>query len=373
MSTEWTNTIVVSAVNLVEGGTFTILQECLSALSSSEIAEKYRVVALVHGKENLPSRGIEYIEYPKAKKSYFYRMYYEYFAFKKVSDRLKPRLWLSLHDMSPRVKAGTQAVYMHNPTPFYKPKYRDWKYVPINAIWAYLYKYLYQINIHSNKYLIVQQQWIRHEFSKMFVFPEKRIIVARPENENTLTDGISAATETTNDVYTFFFPALPRVFKNHDVVCEAAGILESRGVKNVKIILTIDGTENGYAKNIKEKYSRISSIEFAGIIPKNRMLNIYKNVDCLLFPSKLETWGLPLSEFKIYGKPMLVADLPYAHETTSGAHYVSFFNPDDADELANKMESLVNNDKAFLHEVPALQLEEPNVSTWEELIRILLN
>ena len=166
---------------------------------------------------------------------------------------------------------------------------------------------------------------------------------------------------------------MPRVFKNHDVVCEAAGILESRGVKNVKIILTIDGTENGYAKNIKEKYSRISSIEFAGIIPKNRMLNIYKNVDCLLFPSKLETWGLPLSEFKIYGKPMLVADLPYAHETTSGAHYVSFFNPDDADELANKMESLVNNDKAFLHEVPALQLEEPNVSTWEELIRILLN
>ena len=190
MNKEWNNTIVVSAVNLVEGGTFTILQECLSALPSSEIAEKYRVVALGHGKENLSSRGIEYIEYPKAKKSYFYRMYYEYFAFKKVSDRLKPRLWLSLHDMSPRVKAGTQAVYMHNPTPFYKPKYRDWKYVPINAIWVYLYKFLYQINIHSNKYLIVQQQWIMHEFSKMFVFPEKRIIVARPENENTLQMGL---------------------------------------------------------------------------------------------------------------------------------------------------------------------------------------
>ena len=238
---------------------------------------------------------------------------------------------------------------------------------------GFLYKFLYQINIHSNKYLIVQQQWIRHEFSKMFVFLEKRIIVARPENENMLTDGISAATETTNDVYTFFFPALPRVFKNHDVVCEAAGILELRGVKNVKIILTIDGTENGYAKYIRERDSGISSIEFSGFIPKDRMLKTYKNVNCLLFPSKVETWGLPLSEFKIYDKPMLVADLPYAHETTSGAHYVSFFNPDDADKLANKMESLENNDRAFLNEVQALQLEEPNVSPWEELIRILLN
>ena len=69
---------------------------------------------------------------------------------------------------------------MHNPTPFYKPKWRDWKYVPINAIWAYLYKYLYRINIHSNTYLIVQQNWLRNDFSKMFSFPKDRIIVARP-------------------------------------------------------------------------------------------------------------------------------------------------------------------------------------------------
>ncbi|WP_250854924.1 hypothetical protein [Escherichia coli] len=34
----------------------------------------------------------------------------------------------------------------------------------------------------------------------------------------------------------------------------------------------------------------------------------------MCFPSKLETWGLPLSEAKTYKKWIFAADLPYAHE-----------------------------------------------------------
>ena len=52
-------------------------------------------------------------------KSYLHRCYYEYFYFKKLSDKYKPFLWLSLHDMTPNVEANIRAVYCHNPSPFY--------------------------------------------------------------------------------------------------------------------------------------------------------------------------------------------------------------------------------------------------------------
>ena len=148
--------IVVSAINIIDGGALTILKECISSLSAKEFTKRYRVIILVHKGDLLPEyEDIEYIDFPKSKSHYIYRLYYEYYKFYSFSKQWKPILWLSLHDMSPRVRADIQAVYMHNPTPFYKPKLNDWKFVPINALWAYLYKYLYRINIHSNKYLIV--------------------------------------------------------------------------------------------------------------------------------------------------------------------------------------------------------------------------
>ena len=70
MNNQWNKTIVVSAVNLVDGGTFTILRECLETLSMSRLSKEYSVVALVHSMKNLPDKDIKYIEYPKSKSNY---------------------------------------------------------------------------------------------------------------------------------------------------------------------------------------------------------------------------------------------------------------------------------------------------------------
>ena len=366
-------TVIISAVNLVEGGAFTILLDCLKCLSNSTLINDFRFVVLVNSICRMPKyEGVEYLEFPKAKKHYIYRLYYEFFKFKKVSQLYRPVLWLSLHDMSPRVEADTQAVYMHNPTPFYKPKWHDWKYVPINAIWAYLYKYLYRINIRSNAYLIVQQDWLRKEFSEMFSFPKDRIIVSKPSSPtiNFLSSDASHLRET--ESFVFFYPAYPRVFKNFDVICEAAEILEKEKVGEIRIVLTIDGTENGYSKNLVARYSHNSLIDFKGLVPQSEMNSYYADTDCLIFPSRLETWGLPLSEFKVFDRPMLVADLPYAHESVAGALKVCFFNPDSANDLANAMKAIAKGKSSLFKPVKEQSIGKPFSTSWEELFDILL-
>lgn len=365
-------TIVISAVNLVNGGTLSILLSCLESLSHSELINEYKVIALVHNRSMMHEyEGIEYIEYPKAKKNYLFRLYYEYVAFMSLSKKLKPYLWLSLHDMSPRVIADKQAVYMHNPTPFYNPKARDWKYVPINALWAYLYKYLYKINIHSNNYLIVQQQWIRDAFSQMFSFSSEKIIVARPINERKEAYKERNVNRDAKGTI-FIYPAYPRVFKNFEVLCDAARILDNKGIKDISIILTIDGTENKYSKYLVEKYGDVGILDFHGLVPNKEMERMYKESSCLVFPSKLETWGLPLSEYKPYNKPILVADLPYSHESVAGASKVRFFDPDNPRKLADAMMDVINDESSSFNVVPELELKVPYSESWEELFRILL-
>lgn len=366
-------TIIISAVNLVDGGAFAILLDCLKKLSDSNLTGEYRFLVLVNSINRMPNyKNIEYLEFPKAKKHYVYRLYYEYFKFKRISKLYHPVLWLSLHDMSPRVNADVQAVYMHNPTPFYKPKWRDWKYVPINAVWAYLYKYLYRINIHSNTYLIVQQNWLRNKFSEMFSFPKDRIIVARPSSSTKNALPSDSKLPIKCESFVFFYPAYPRVFKNFDVICEAAEILEKEKVMGIKIVLTIDGTENSYSKDLVARYSHNSLIDFRGLIPQSEMNSYYAETDCLIFPSRLETWGLPLSEFKMFDRPMLVADLPYAHESTAGASKVCFFDPNSANALASAMKAIAKGDSSLFKSVKELSIEKPFSTSWESLFDVLL-
>ena len=104
-------TIIISAINFSEGGPLTIYKECLKYLEENFL-EEYRIIALVHDR-NLFSEyesKIEFIEFKDSKKSYLKRMYYEYFYFKKLSEKLKPYLWLSLHDTTPNVTADKRVV-----------------------------------------------------------------------------------------------------------------------------------------------------------------------------------------------------------------------------------------------------------------------
>lgn len=368
MLNQWNNTIVISAVNLVDGGTFTILKECLEALSSSQISGDYRVVALVHSTENLPVDGIEYIEYPKSKKNYLLRIYYEYVAFKKLSKKLRPKLWLSLHDMSPRVEAEAQAVYMHNPSPFLgRPKSLSLRDIGFSS----LYKYIYRINIYSNKYLIVQQNWLRESFSEMFRIPKEKIIVARPSFLSEKPN-IKEESYVQDKEKVFVYASYPRNFKNFELICAASKILDNRGIGGFRVKLTIDGSENNYSKRLVTLYKSIKCIEFIGLQPRTMMPKFYSESDCLIFPSKAETWGLPISEYKQYNKPMILADLPYAHETAAGASFALFTNPDDAAALASKMEQVIKNDFRDFASVPIIEINAPKSNSWVELFSLLL-
>lgn len=363
------DTIVISGINLRSGGPLTILRDCLYFLSQSPLSEKYHIVALVHKRELCNFPKIEYIEFPDSINSWLKRLYYEYFHFRKLSKRLKPYLWLSLHDITPNVYVVRQAVYMHNPSIVNKIRFRDFKYDKKYIAFSALYKYLYRINIRKNNYCIVQQNWFKDECCRLFSIPQRRFVVARP---HVNLDYLNLDPDM-KKCRSFFFPSFPRPFKNFETVCEAARLLVNRGLNDFKIVLTLDSGLNSYARDIVKKYQNISQIEFVGLIPPEDMPRYYEKADCLIFPSRLETWGLPISEFIPFNKPMIVADLPYAHETSQGANMVSFFHIDDAQQLALLMTDAVSGNFKSFQAVPQKAQEMPYASSYNELFNILID
>lgn len=360
--------IVISAINLTEGGTLTILKRTLAAISQSELPRKYKIVALVHDKNLALYDHIHYIEFPKSKKRWIYRLYYEYYHFRKLSKQLNVFLWLSLHDMTPRVIARHQVVYMHNSSSFYKWRWRDLFQSRNYVLFALFYKYLYRINIRKNDYLIVQQNWLRIAFSKMFAIDKTKVIVFPPHSREE-REQISVA----HDKFTFFFPSLARPFKNFEIIGEAVKLLNAEGIYDFKVVMTLDGKENSYAAWVYKKYHKYTNIDFVGLLKPEQMLEYYARTDVLIFPSKLETWGLPISEFIPYHKPIIVSDLLYAHETCAGSRLTAFFDPENARELARLMKETILGQYASFTAVQPEVLDAPAVQGYEELFDFLLN
>ena len=366
-------TIVLSGINLIEGGPLTVYEECLRCIEKYFL-ENYEIVALVHNRElfsEFDSR-IKFIEFMDSKKSYLKRFYYEYFYFKRLSKKLKPYLWFSLHDMTPNVVTDKRAVYCHNPIIFYDVKRKD----VINEFKMFMfsrfYKYIYKINIKKNNFVVVQQDWIRKRFKKIFKI--KNVVVAHP---NVVIDDSNNNCKNTKIVKnSFLYPSFPRIFKNFEVICKAVEILENKNIENFKVYLTIDGSENIYSKEIVEKYGRLKCIEFIGLQTRENLMKYYSKIETVIFPSKLETWGLPISEAKAFGKNIILADLEYAHETLGTYEKVMFFGPDDAEKLAEKMEMLINDDEnmkniEFDGNIEK-NIEKPFCKNWKELFDILL-
>lgn len=326
---------------MVEGGIFTILDTCLQALESYNKNNDFEITALVANKSAFTYKNIYYIEFPKSKKSWFFRLYYEYFYFKKLSKKMQPDIWLSLHDMTPNVFCKKQFVYCHNPIMFYKPNLKEWFFDYKIGLFSVFYKYLYEVNLKKNQAVFVQQNWMKDSFQK--VFKIENVIVSQPKIDFQ-AENLANDLKLDNDKFHFFYPSFPRSFKNFELIFDAIKILDNEIANQICFHLTLNrNASQRYSKYLFKKFKNVSSINFIGILSKSEIENYYKAMDCLVFPSILETWGLPISEAKFFEKPMFLANLPYAKETVGTYQKVSFFDIENPEQLAELITNFVKN------------------------------
>jgi glycosyltransferase involved in cell wall biosynthesis len=358
--------IVLSGVNIREAGSLSIYRDAVDTLQR-EHGETYTIVALVKSRELFHTPGVRYLEFPKVSCSWLARVWFEYWSAKDISRDLKPKLWVSMHDMTPNVAAEAQVVYCHNPSPFYRVSVREFLLDHHFGMFSLFYRHLYRINLTANRYVIVQQDWIRQEFQRMYGL--RNLIVAHPEAHSE-PPALRTPEISSGRAYRFFYPMFPRTYKNPEVLLRATRLLQKKEFP-VEIWITVDATINRYAKQLVKEFADVASVRWLGQVPRTRIQELYEEADCLVFPSRLETWGLPLTEFRPFGKPILVADLPYAHETCAGFRQVKFFDPEDEEALAEAMMRAAT--KTIQYEsVPAVAISQPFAHNWSELWAILL-
>lgn len=355
--------IVVSGVNMVDGGALTVLHEAVKAFDrlAGEQLEVTFLVADPGAHAGLQTRHVRFEYFPRSKRRWLFRLWYEYVGFYLYSLEQRPHLWLSLHDTTPNVWAAKRYVYCHNPSVFLKFPLKDITLDPKQFVFSLLYKWVYAPNIRKNTAVITQQAWMADALKAMFKL--EKVVVAEPGVEDLPVAVCSEATPV-NQRFSVFYPAYPRYFKNHALLLQAQQLSDTHATW-----LTLQGEENAVSRRLLSEHS-LKHVQLLGRLAREDVYDYYARCDALVFPSLLETWGLPLTEFKAFDKPIIAADLPYAHETLAGYSKIYWFAPDCPHSLLSAIERARTGQPAE----PARPKVCPHekVQGWEQLAHYLV-
>ncbi len=303
-----------------------------------EQAEEGKIWLFVLGQADLSeSANIKILRFPWIKKSWFHRLFFDWFVAPRLVKQYEIDEVLSLQNLTvPRVRC-LQTVYLHQSLPF--SEYR-FSFFEEPLFWTYQ-NIIGRMILHSIKTadsVIVQTQWMKRVCMEKTGCRESKFRVQSPEIAIVPK---MFFTPSPKSLSTFFYPAAPFSYKNHRVVLEACKVLKNQGVTDYKVLFTFSGSENRFAGELVEVSRRHDlPVEFLGSLTRDEVFEYYAR-SVLLFPSYIETFGLPLLEAKIHRSVILASDCLFSHEILDGYEYVRFFDFRRAEMLGAEMNRLI--------------------------------
>jgi hypothetical protein len=359
--------VVVSAVAVVNGGPLEILRQAISEAREFREANFLFVVA---GATRWEEGGnIRFLALPWASRSYLHRLFAEYVYFPQLSRSWKPGVWLSLLDTTPPVHASRQAVYCHNPLAYWHPSLRDFKLGPSEVLRSFAYGFVYRAFVGRNYRVIGQLPWYTAFIGSFMGVPRTRwlVVTPRPESpgEPSPTDGRSALAAPPHDQLECLYVSLPRVFKNFE---EAVDLCNQPGVR---LTVTLSGAENRYARHVRAYAGTRGQVRFAGRLSHPDALASIANADVVLYPSRLETFGLPIQEAMGLGRLLLLPVRPWTVAIAGGYERAYFYRSlDEGRAMLAAVARGEHQPTPWRPESP--QTDLPRLSGFAELYGLLL-
>jgi glycosyltransferase involved in cell wall biosynthesis len=160
--------------------------------------------------------------------------------------------------------------------------------------------------------------------------------------------------------------------KNYHTLVRAFSALHGR---RPNLTLTIVGREIDarYANSIRVLVATLGltdSVRFLGHVETDKLVELYRTCHVFVFPSTVETFGNPLLEAMAAGAPIASSNAAAMPEVIGDTGLL--FDPDDADDMAQTIERLLD-DPDLRVKLGAAASARSRAFTWEDTARRTLD
>lgn len=180
--------------------------------------------------------------------------------------------------------------------------------------------------------------------------------------------------------FRLLFPVFYYEYKNLGTLLEAMKRLRQQHGLEVELVTTADPNSalaRGAATSAADRElasdpALASCVRFIESRPPEKMGELYSACDLFVYPTLVESFGLPLVEAMACGLPVVASDIPVNRELAGDAPL--YFQPLDAEELAGKV-AQVARDAELRASMSRASLEQARPYTWsahvDRLLKIL--
>lgn len=358
--------VVVSSSATRSSGTLTIYKQFLEHLPSHLDGKHYTI--FVH--PTMPQPDIEGVEYVHVHtEGQFQRIWFDWRGSKKIIESLniEPDLIISLQNTGLRCLRGCpQLIYYHLPFPFYNYKYDLTNKRELSLeLYKKFYPFFVKKSVGKDAHFVAQIPFIAENIVQRFGVPYENVHTLFPDLEQVPVDSIEEYRPWNDGKYHFVLPATGFRYKGHATLVEALSLAKKKIGNSVMMHFTIEEATMPEVASLVKERNVGEMVEFIGSVPHEKLLSMYKSSAGLLFPSVIETLGLPLIEAAAFGLPIAVSDVRYAHEVIGNYDGVAFLEPYNYEQWAEAICELANKKQRF----DAYRIT--GESSWNEFYRIV--
>ena len=271
-------------------------------------------------------------------------------------NQYNPDVVFSMQNTTVANLSVPQILYLHQSIPFQKIK--KYSFLKKEELKYAMIQYLLGANIkyglkRADK-IIVQTKWMKAAIIEQTSIKSKDILVIPPS-----IDIEEVFINKTNVFQSnrFFYPTSSIPYKNISLIEEACEYID-------KIKPNLDYTVE---ITVDEKFHN-GHIHAIGKIPRDEVYNKLSN-EVLVFPSYIETFGLPLAEGKLTNSIILAADTPFSKEILQHYNNSYFYNPFNEKELGKLM---LDSIEGKIYKYPQIEDLEFENNSWEKVYKLLL-
>lgn len=320
------STVMIYDVHASESGALAILNDLYNHIRNYQ-DKTVKWVFVVSTPEYEETENITVVRFPWVKKSWFHRYYFDNITTRKLLKAFCPDQVFSLQNMGIPFYHKRQLVYLHLPFILTEHKFKikeDGK-----TLWAYqniiskgIFKSLRKVDT-----TIVQTLWMKEALVRKGRVSAEKIVIQYP---NITTNNIGTFKDVPENRKRFFYPATAFTYKNHLTLLKA---LKSANLTDYELILTIKKDESEYTKSLyRYVIDNNLNVKFGGPIPRESVFEMYQK-SILLFPSYVESFGLPLLEARLSGTYVIASDCPFSREILDGYDKAMFFTELDFETM----------------------------------------
>jgi len=330
--------IFVNNTAATEGGALTILKQFLDSIKLySNKDYLYYVFCSVPELKSYENNQTKIINDIKAKK-WLERIKWDFWGLKNWSKKnnIKANLIISFQNTGVKYFRETpQIIYFHQALSVYDEYHWNLFNKEERIYWFYqkIYPLLIKFSLPSNFYIITQTETIKKKLQQKLKINKNRIVVIAPNFNNIDINSIESINFNDNKFH-IFYPAATYLYKNHEVIINALKYIRDTNLElfnNLLVHFTFDDSTLRNRELIKliNDLKLNDAIKLEGKLLYDKILSFYKSCDLMVFPSYLETFGLPLIEAASFGLPILVSDLSFLREVIGGYEGALFLDYND--------------------------------------------